>query len=208
MSKYNLCIENVSVEAVFNKLGGIEGAKRFLRGDLELKAVARSWTEEDSIIYFDVTSDGTTGPEWEKKLEEAGYGISDWARQLLRSPDFKPTTGVTTKVAAIRGKFWKKDSEFLTRNIRKEAESRKWATPNAELACLLRVKFTDEQLKQMGLWYIVAMHEPIKDSDGCPLLLRARRRDDGPWLGANCDYPDAGWSDGGAFAFSVEQVSS
>lgn len=36
MSKYNFYVEDVSVEAVFNKLGGIEGTKRFLRGDAEV----------------------------------------------------------------------------------------------------------------------------------------------------------------------------
>lgn len=33
--KYNLYIEDVSVEAVFNKLGGVEGARQFLRGITE-----------------------------------------------------------------------------------------------------------------------------------------------------------------------------
>lgn len=37
--KYNLYVEDVSVEAVFNKLGGIEGVKKFLAGELVLKAL-------------------------------------------------------------------------------------------------------------------------------------------------------------------------
>jgi len=36
MSKYNVYVEDVSVEAVFNKLGGVEGARRLLRGDTEV----------------------------------------------------------------------------------------------------------------------------------------------------------------------------
>ena len=36
MSKYNVYIEDVSVEALINKLGGIEGAKAFLRGTVEI----------------------------------------------------------------------------------------------------------------------------------------------------------------------------
>ncbi len=39
MSKYNLKIGDVSVEAVFNKLGGVTGARRFLSGELELVEV-------------------------------------------------------------------------------------------------------------------------------------------------------------------------
>lgn len=36
MSKYNVYVEDVSVEAVFNKLGGVEGARRFLANELLL----------------------------------------------------------------------------------------------------------------------------------------------------------------------------
>jgi len=37
MSKYNFSVEGVSLEALLNKLGGIEGAKRFLSGELVVK---------------------------------------------------------------------------------------------------------------------------------------------------------------------------
>jgi len=36
MSKYNVYVEDVSVEAVFNKLGGIDGARQFLRRKVEI----------------------------------------------------------------------------------------------------------------------------------------------------------------------------
>ena len=36
MAKYNVYVEDVSVEAVFNKLGGVGGAKRFLADELIL----------------------------------------------------------------------------------------------------------------------------------------------------------------------------
>lgn len=39
MSKYNWSVEDVSMEAVLNKLGGVEGARRFLRGELEIREV-------------------------------------------------------------------------------------------------------------------------------------------------------------------------
>jgi hypothetical protein len=39
MSKYNVYVEDVSVEAVFNKLGGIEGARQFLCGNVEITIV-------------------------------------------------------------------------------------------------------------------------------------------------------------------------
>lgn len=46
MSKYNVYVEDVSVEALLNKLGGVEGARRFLRDELVLsEAVAKKLLE-------------------------------------------------------------------------------------------------------------------------------------------------------------------
>ena len=59
----------------------------------------------------------------------------------------------------------------------------------------------------MGLYWIVAMHEPIKDSDGGPILLHAVRRADGSWLYAYYGYPDNKWNRSYGFAFVVSQVS-
>lgn len=39
MSKYNMYVEDVSIEALINKHGGIEGAKAFLRGNVEITVV-------------------------------------------------------------------------------------------------------------------------------------------------------------------------
>lgn len=39
MSKYNVYVEDVSVEAVFNKLNGVDGARRFLAGQTVVSPV-------------------------------------------------------------------------------------------------------------------------------------------------------------------------
>ena len=60
----------------------------------------------------------------------------------------------------------------------------------------------------MGLWYIVAMHEPINDSGGDPVLLYASRVHGGRWLHSHGDRPVFGWYRDYGFAFAVSQVSS
>lgn len=208
MSKYNVYIEDVSVEAVFNKLGGVEGARRFLRDELSVSEPTRSWREEDGVIYFSVTSDGTTGEDWIKRLEGNGFPVVfGSAKHVLCSPDFKPTSGVTTEVAVLKGMLFE-DNDRITKKIRAEADKRKLIKPNAELACLIREKFTDKEIEAMGLWYIVAMHEPINDSGGDPRLLRADRDDGGRWLSACSDGPGDRWGRGSGFAFAVSQVGS
>lgn len=207
MSKYNVYIDDVSVEAVFNKLGGVDGARRFLRDELSVSEPIRSWREEDGVIYFSVTSDGTTCEDWIKRLCGNGFRVGDNAKQVLRSPNFKPTNGVTTEVAVLKGMLFE-DNDRITKKIRAEADKRKLSKPNAELACLIREKFTDKEIEAMGLIWIVAMHEPINDSDGDPVLLDASRSGDGCWLYAYYGRPDYGWHRDIGFAFAVSQVSS
>lgn len=195
------------LNAIVKKLGGHDMALRFLRDELSVSEPTRSWREEDGVIYFSVTSDGTTGKDWIKRLEGNGFRVGDYAKQVLRSPDFKPTKGVTTEVAVLKGMLFE-DNDRITKKIRAEADKRKLSKPNAELACLIREKFTDKEIEAMGLWYIVAMHESINDSDGDPSLLDASRSDVGRWLSAYDDRPDDGWSRDDGFAFAVSQVSS
>lgn len=162
------------VEAIINKLGGEDGAKKFLRDETKVVEPTRSWREEDGVIYFSVTSDGTTGEDWIKRLEDNCFRVGDYAEQVLRSPDFKPTSGVTTEIAVLKGTLFE-DQDRNTPMIYAEADKRKLSMPNAEVACLIREKFTDEDIQSMGLWHIAAMHEPIDDYGGDPYFLGARR---------------------------------
>lgn len=171
---------------------------------------ARNWREQDGVIYLSVTSDGTTGPKWIERLEGKGFCLSDQAKSVLRSPDFQPTSGVTTEVAVLKGQLFE-DNHRTTKKIRAEADRRQLKQPNAEVACLIRENFSDEEMEAMGLLYIVTMHEPIKNSVGADLLLGAYRDEDrprycGPWLEAY--YGVLGrrwhfWHREGGFAFVV-----
>lgn len=167
----------------------------------------RSWREEDGVIYFSVTSYGMTGENWIERLRGNGFRVGKCAKQVLRSPDFNPTNDVTTEVAVLKGMFFK-DNDQITQKICAEADKRGLVKPNAELACLIREKFTDKEIKAMGLMWIVAMHEPINDSDGAPSLLYANRFAGVDWLAAYDGRPDGRWSCDDGFAFAVSQVSS
>jgi len=74
--------------------------KRFFWYSLNDK---RSWREQDGVIYFTVTSDDTTGEEWIIRLEKKGYRVSNYAKSILRSDGFKPTKGVVTEIAVLKG---------------------------------------------------------------------------------------------------------
>lgn len=165
------------------------------------------WREEDGVIYLEVISNGMTGPEWIEWFEKNGIRLTRWARDVLLSPDFKPTSGVTYKVAVLKGTLFT-DGNRITKKIREEAERRKLEKLPAEVACLIRKAFSDEELEAIGLWWIVVFHDPIKDSDGDPSLLATCRVFEGHWLCASCVWPGGGWGSDGSFAFAVSQVSS
>lgn len=204
MSKYGHRTHNW-FEAVINKIGGEEAAERFLRDELTISEPARSWIEKDGVIYLSVTSNGRTGPEWIAHFEKKGDRVGTYGKKVLCSSDFVPTNGVTYQVAVLKGMLFN-DKDRVTKNIRKDASQRKLNTPNAEIACLIRDKFTDAKIEAMGLWAIVAMHEPIKDSDGYPGLLNASRRGGGRWLLACFGEPVIQWLRENGFAFVVSQV--
>ena len=193
------------LNAIVKKLGGHEMALRFLRDELSVSEPTRSWREKDGVIYFSVTSDGTTGEEWIKRLERKGFRVGDYAKGILFLRDFKPTNGVTTEVVVLKGMLFKDDDRIM-KKIHAEANKRKFKKPNAEVACLIREAFTDEEIKAMGLTWIVAMHQPITDSDGDPGILAAHCNSNGRWLVAYFNYLDDRWSRDAGFAFAVSQV--
>ena len=89
-----------------------------------------------------------------------------------------------------------------------EADKRRLFTPNPELACLIRQKFTDEEIKEMGLQCIISMHHTINDSDGNPALLGASRHETGRILDTYSGSPGCRWNHEYGFAFAVSQTDA
>lgn len=166
------------------------------------------WREKDGIIYFSVTSDGTTGPQWFKRLENKKISVTGHAQSVLFSDDFKPTRGITTDIAILMGKRFKHKNNYCdSRKILAEGDRRKLLRPNAEVACLIREKFTNEEIgNSMGLPHVVVMHKPIKSFDGTPSFLSVNCYDGDNALDTyyiNADGSSYGPNDG--FAFAVPQ---
>lgn len=200
------------------KLAGSDGEEWVKNGKLFLRkepcwtihAVSSSlkpveWIiDDEGNIHFTLISNGLTREQWEWHLERCGCRIGDYARQVLRRASEAPTNGVTYNIVVRPGKKMS-DIDRITKNIRAAAHKKGWFKPHWEVACLIRDTFTDEQLKAMGLWYIVTMHEPIKDSEGDSFLLYSRR-DDGRRLDAGNGRLGSYWDHGGGFAFLSDKL--
>lgn len=189
------------INTLLERLAGKEGPLWLRR----LNQLNRSENPFVAPQVFEVTSNGLSGESWVMRLEKARYRVGDYAKQLLRSKKFVPTTGVTYRLAVIRGEEFE-DENRITSKIREEAARRGYITPSAEHAPLLRELVSDEEIEAMGLYYLVVMHEPIKGADGYPYLLSFDRHDVGRWLSTFWDNPDHGWRRESGFAFLVPQV--
>jgi hypothetical protein len=133
----------------------------------------QKWHEEDGVISFTVTPDGTTGEQWHKRLKRKGICIKNGTENVLASNGFKITRNPAINVLILKGVLFD-DEHRLTINVRDEAYyRRRLRAPNPDIACLIREKFTDDEIQEMGLWTILTMHQPIKDAIGQPFLLGA-----------------------------------
>ena len=186
------------------KQGGFDGVEKFLRGELVLAQPNRPWREENGIIYITVTSDGTTGTEWITRFERKECYISALAKTTLLSKEFKPTSGVTTEVAVLKGVLFAEGKRYA-HNVYEAAKDRSLKKPNAEVSCLIRDKFTDDEIEAMGIASIIIMHDPIKDSEGDPQLFAIELSDNDAisWLKWSHADPGIGWLQSAGFAFGV-----
>jgi hypothetical protein len=210
MSSDNVLERLFKVQATVNKLV-LDGKRDPVMVTNILQAIINqserppcTWREQDGVIYFSVTSDGTTGPQWIERLKKNDFRISDWAKNVLRSSDFKPTSGVKTQIAVLKGTLFE-DNDRITEKIRAIALNMYHLTDlnvNAEVACLIRQNFSDKDIEAMGLRQIVVMHKPINTVQ--PYLLSVHSSDGGRWLNAEpgaLDY--SSWSRTYGFAFFV-----
>jgi len=78
--------------------------------------------------------------------------------------------------------------------------------PNPDLVLLVIKNFSVEEIRAMGLLWLIGMHEPIKDSGGGPGLLDVGVVGGSPWLGAYCGNPGNEWGRERGFVVAVPQV--
>ena len=150
----------------------------------------------------DVTTTGRTGEQWIAHLEQQKCHVGDYAKQLLRNVKFMATNGATYTLAIITGDEFE-DADRTNQNVRTEAYKRGYVDPTVEVAPYLREIFSDEDLKKMGLWALIIMHEPIAASGGILYLLGVNRHGNGRWLNACYGEPDRRWYREIGFLFLV-----
>jgi len=176
------------VEAVVNKLGGMEGVKRFLAGETMAKE-----TEHEFDIWKTIKL-GTgfkTADEFRRALRDGGFRISGWASDILGNPAFKVASEETEvdliKVTVAELGF----KEGVRRDqIYERAKEFGLELCPAEVGPQLRLRYKDQP---NGEWILVAM-EPIIDSGGFPGLFSVVRFVSKLWLRSGWGDPAFFWA--------------
>lgn len=187
------------IEAIVNKMGGMEGVKRFLSGELMIKE-----TENEFNVWKTIKL-GTglqTADDFRKALKDNGFNISDWASDILKKPAFTVATKeieldlVVVSVAELGFKDGATREQIYTR-----AKELGLDLCPAEVGPQLRLQYKDQPNNE---WLVVGM-EPITDSYGFLGLFYVKRYGSDLWLYS--DYGRSGyvWSSDFRFAFSLRK---
>ena len=166
---------------------------------------------EHGHIVFTFTGLDLTGAQEIERLEASGYRVGNYAKQCFTSAksdgydkNHRLVAGQQYKIALMPNKEIERDSDRTTANLRKRGmEHYGYGKPLAGIVPRYREKVSDKQMKDMGVGYIVSLHDPIKDSGGDPSVLSSNRRVVGSWVYALWGKPDSQWNDDAACAFLV-----
>jgi len=185
------------IEAVFNKLGGDEGVRLFLAGELMVKPVDRNWSTWKTIRLG--TNGLKTADDFRKSLKDNGFSIGDHANDILGKPAFTVAAEeieldlVVASVAEIGFKDGATREQIYAR-----AKEHGLDLCPAEVGPQLRLQYKDQP---NGEWLIVAM-EPIAGSVGYLQLFYVERDDSALWLYSFSDRPVHVWGSDARFVFS------
>jgi hypothetical protein len=105
----------------------------------------KSWEDKKCKAFFSVTSDGTSGPQWFQRLKSKGIEVDERVKAMLFSSNFQPTSGVTTNLMVIKSEFTREKCK----SIPQEVETKKLIIPSLESLCLVREKFSIQQIMEM-----------------------------------------------------------
>lgn len=185
------------VEAIVNKLGGMEGVKRFLSGELVIKKA--EWCKFDVWKTIKLGTGLKTADDFRRSLREGGFNLSDWASDILGKSAFTVAIEETEvdliKVTVAELGFKK---EARRNQIYERAKEFGLELCPPEVGPQLRLQYQDQP---NGEWIFIATN-PIIGSDGSPVeVFHVRCDDSGLWLDGAWSYSGIFWGAGGRWVF-------
>ena len=185
------------VEAVINKLGGEDGMKRFLSGELVVKEIERKFNVWKTI---NLGTGLKTADDFRKALKDRGFNIGNWADDILGKPAFTAAAEATevdlVKVTVAELGFKKGARRDQIYERAKELGLELCAP---EVGPQLRLQYQDQP---NGEWLLIGM-ELITDSDGNLYVFDVKRYDSELWLYGGWSNPGDVWNPGNQWVFRL-----
>ncbi len=136
--------------------------KNMAEGGKTDRRPVKRWRRRGNCIFFELVSTGFTGSQWVKFLMGIDMEVSENARNMLATDDFKPTiAGTIHRVVVYSGKGFACAAPTTAMICRVAKSDRLRKTPHPEVAPLIRRAFSDADIREMGLEEIATMHSPI-----------------------------------------------
>lgn len=189
------------IEAVLNKLGGIEGVMDFLSG----KTIVKVPSDEKTLFNVWKTiklGNYKNADEFRKALKKNGFKTGDWANDILDKPAFT-VAGAEEEIQLVNvsvADLGFKNGATYKGICAKAKELGLELCPN-EVGPQLRLQYKDQP---KGEHLCIAM-EPITDSDGDLHIFNVGRDDDGLWLRGSYGYSVDFWSASHRFVFRLRK---
>lgn len=181
------------VEAIINKLGGEQGALRFLRGELVVSAAKPALMPVWKTVKLGICK---TPSEYRKAFKKAGMRIGNWGDDILdRITCSKEEIDLDLVVMTVGDLGFKDGAKYS--DICAKAQELGLELCPAEVGPALRLQYGDQP---SGRWLRIAM-EAITDRDGRLYIFLVEHDDDGLWLRGYNGHPDYFWHADHRFVF-------
>ena len=186
------------MEAIINKLGGMEGVQRFLSGEIVVKAPEHTFKVWKTIKLGTLKN----ADEFRKALKKADCKIGDWGNDILGKPAFMVASAeeeiqlVNLSVAELGFKNGANYGDICA----KAKELGLELCPN-EVGPQLRLQYKDQP---KGEYLRIAM-EPITGSDGHLDIFRVDRDGGDLWLSGSIGRSGDFWRANYRFVFRLRK---
>lgn len=178
------------MEAIVNKLGGMDGVKRFLSGETVVKTAERIFPVWKTIKLGNMGGMKIAADDFRAALKQGGFRIGDWANDLLGRPAFKASkTEMKVDLVVVSVAELGFPNGATRKDIYKRALELGLELCPAEVGPQLRLQYGDQPMNE---WFFIGM-EPIAGSGGGPEVFRVGRGGGGAWLGSYYGGPDGLW---------------
>lgn len=135
-----------------------------------------------------------------KRLEEKGFSVSTWAKDILSKVSFSVTKQKVDLVLVTVAELGFPDGAKIREIFAKAKELGLLLCP-AEVGLYLRLDYSNQP---RGEWLIIGM-EPVSDSGGGLGLFCVNHDSYDRWLDAFYGYPDDFWNSSNRFVFMLRK---